>query len=235
MRWIIFLFLIIFNNFLFAKEWKSLKHFQNTTQKQTLSASNWLKKDRLKNTITWQKANDYNLINNLSEEYTSIEQRSHFYYWLFSELDKKGHEVLWVKMAHFISKKMHLLEVFPYSMFSKKTIKIYANQGSETVFIMAFSRLKKLYLNQEVLTGNIALNWDKSILKEEQFNWINSVYITMDPKSLKTLERIAKGKFLYGLLVPKAIRFKNELFDDQSRYNYAVDVLKPYCKNRYKS
>lgn len=235
MRWIILFSITIFNTTVWAKEWKSLKHFQKETQKKALSSSDWLKKDRLKNTLTWQNANHYNLNNTLSKEYINIVQRRDFYFWLYTELEKKGHDILWVKMAHFISKKMYLLEVFPYSIFSKKNIKGYANQGSETVFNNVFSALKALYINPDILTGNEALDWDISILRQEQFIWIDSIYKTIDTKSLKTLERIAKGKFLYGLVVPKPVRFNGKLLDAQSRYDYALEVLKPYCKNRYKS
>lgn len=129
---------------------------------------------------------------------------------------------------------MHLVEVFPYSLLSKKTIKHYTNAGSDTVFNNAFIELHELYLSQDVLQGNEANLWDKKILKEEQYFWIDSVYKTIDTKSLKTLERIVKGKFLYGLALPKSIRFKGQPAKAESRYNYALEILKPYCQNRHK-
>ncbi len=73
-----------------------------------------------------------------------------------------------------------------------------------------------------------------TIQKKEQYKWIDSIYKTMDAKNLKTLERIAKGNFLYSVFVPKAIRFKGDLSKAEMRYNYAIEVLKPYCENRYK-
>ncbi|TGV04555.1 Insecticidal toxin complex protein [Flavivirga rizhaonensis] len=234
MRWIIFFFILISNNVLFAKEWKSLKVYQRETQQKFLSPSDWLKCDRTKNTLVWQRANIYNLSHNLPEEYVNIKQRRDFYKWLFNELNKKEHEVIWVKMAYFISKKMHLVEVFPYSIFSKRTIKVYAKQGSKTVFNNVFIELQKLYNSQVILKTGKAIGWDKTILKKEQYEWIDGIYKTMDAKNLKTLERIAKGKFLYGLLVPKIIRFKGNLSEAEIRYNYAIEVLKPYCENRYK-
>lgn len=221
----------ILNNTLYAKEWHDLKAFQKVTHKEVLSPSDWLKHDRTKNTLVWQQANIFNLQNNLPQEYINIVQRKDFYKWLNTELHNKGHEVVWVTMAHFISKKMHLMEVFPYSIFSKKKIKTYAIEGSETVFNNAFAELNKIYNSQSILKAEKAIEWDKSILKKEQYIWINSIYKKMDAKSLKTLERIAKGKFLYGLLVPKSIRFKGELSNAESRYQYAINKLKPYCEN----
>lgn len=235
MKWFVYFLILGFSSTLYAKEWKSLKIYQKTTHKETLSSSGWLKSDRVQNTLIWQKANTYNLKNKLSQEYEGIVQRRDFYEWLYKEIEKKGHEVIWIKMAHFISKKMHLMEAFPYSIFSKKKTKTYAKLGSKTVFNNAFNELQKLYQSKDVLKSKEALAWDKAILKEEQYVWIDSVYKNMDAKSLKTLERIVKWKFLYGFAIPKSIRFKGQLANPKSRYNYALMVLKPYCQNRYKS
>ncbi|NMH86257.1 Insecticidal toxin complex protein [Flavivirga algicola] len=234
MRWIIYLFILIFYNTLSAKEWKSLRVYKKETQRESLSPSDWLKCDRTRNTLVWREANVFNLKNNLPQEYKSIVQRRDFYKWFINELNRKNHEVVWVKMAHFISKKMHLTEVFPYSIFSKKAIKAYARQGSETVFNNVFVELQKLYNSQAILKTEKALEWDKKILKREQYEWIEAIYKAMDSSSLKTLGRIAKGQFLYGIFVPKAIRFRGDLSKAEMRYNYAIEVLKPYCKNRYK-
>lgn len=137
-------------------------------------------------------------------------------------------------MAHFISKKIHLIEAFPYSIFTKKSIKIYANQGSETVFENAFNELQKLLDSQFILKEKSAIKWDKNILYKEQYQWIEGVYKTMDSNSLKTLERIAKRKYLYAIVVSKAIEFKGNLSIPEVRYIYALEILRPYCKNAYK-
>ncbi len=234
MRWIALFLILGLNSSLFAKEWKNLRVYQKETGQTSLPLSDWLKRDRRKHTIVWQNANAYNLKHNLPEAYQSIAQRRDFYKWFFKDLEAKGHEVVWVKMAHFISKKMNLMEVFPYCIFSRKPVKVYAREGSVTVFNNAFIELQKLYESSVLLKGEDALEWDKEILKKEQHNWIDSIYKTMNTKSLKTLKRIAGGTFLYGLLVPKGIRFKDDLSDARTRYIYAIEVLKPYCENRYK-
>ena len=216
-----------------AKEWKSLNAYHKSTKNQQLPPSDWLKSDRVKNTIVWQKANKYNLQNNLSKEYRNIVERRDFYKWLYTALGKKGHEVVWVQMAHYISKKLHLIEAFPHALLTRQKIKTYANLGSVTVFKNAFPELKTMYNSDGILKGKDADVWDETILKLEQFNWIANIYETMDEKSLHTLVRIAKGKCLYALVVPKAIRFKGELSNAKSRYNYALEMLKPYCENRY--
>ena len=142
MRWIIILAFFVFNNSISAKEWRNLEAYQKITQKQNLSPSDWLKSDRLKNTQVWQQANQYNLNHNLPNQYTKIKQRKAFYKWLYLELDKKGHEVVWVKMAHYISTKLRKMESFPYAIFTSKKILKYANMGSKLVFNKCFCRVK---------------------------------------------------------------------------------------------
>lgn len=234
MRFKLLFLIILVHSSLFAKEWNSLSVYQSTTGNTELSVSDWLRKDRVRNTAKWQNANRHNLAHNLSNEYQTMVQRRDFYAWLYLELDKKGHDLAWIGMAYFISKKMHLMEVFPYAIFVRKKIKNHARQGSDAVFIEAFGELHKLFVSDKIYKDESALQKDKEILKKEQFVWIEDIYKNMDAKSLKTLSRIAKGKGLYGLLVPKPTRFKGDLSKAQSRYNYAVEILRPYCVARYK-
>ncbi len=234
MRFLVFIFLILYNHSLIAKEWKSIKQYQKLTQREKLSPSDWLKSDRIKNTVVWQNANRCNLKHNLYQEYLNIVQRRDFYKWLSSQFYKKGHEVVWVKMAHFISKKMHIMEVFPFSLFTKKEIKIYAKAGSETVFNKAFTDLQLLYHSSKIIKDEDATVWDNRILYKEQYIWVNRIYKKINPKSLKTLERIAKRKFLYAFVVPRVVQFKGDLSNPEARFNYAIKILKPYCEKAYK-
>ncbi|MEP3836086.1 MAG: Insecticidal toxin complex protein [Algibacter sp.] len=234
-RWSFLLLLVILNTSAYAKEWKNLKTYQKATNQNTITASHWLKTDRVNNTLVWQNANVYNLKHNGFQEYENIQQRRDFYKWLYTLLDKKGHEVNWVQMAHYISEKMRLFDAFPYTLFFNKDIKQYVYLGNKTVFNNAFPKLRALHKSPIILKGKDAENWDCDILKEEQYNWIQEVYKVMDIKSLKTLKRIAKGQGLYSLVVPKSVRFTGELANPEDRYHYAIKVLKPYCKNRYKS
>ncbi len=234
MRWILtLLILFIFNNSVSAKEWRSLNTYQKITQKQNLSPSDWLKSDRIKNTLIWQNANKYNLINNLPQEYTKIKERRDFYKWMYNVLSKKGHEMVWIKMAHYISIKLRKMESLPFSIFSSKKILEHANTGSEIVFNNAFLELSVVYKSDKIYKGGRAEKWDKDILYKEQYKWIDDIYKKMDERSLKKLHRIAKGRFLYGLVVPRAIRFKGNLSNAETRYNYAFNTLREYCLNRY--
>ncbi|WP_452227113.1 Insecticidal toxin complex protein [Lacinutrix cladophorae] len=216
-----------------SKEWKSIQQYQKVSNKENLSKKDWLCSDRKQNTIVWQHANSFNLQNNFPEEYQTIQQRRDFYRWYYSKIENLGHEVVWPKMAYFISNKLRLTKMFPYTIFTKKSIKIYSYQGSETVFNSAFLDMKALFISDEILKGKKALLWDQAILYKEQHKWIAPIYQSMDANSLKTIERMAKGKGFYSLLLAKEIRFEGDITLASERYNYGLDILRDYCKKHY--
>lgn len=234
MRIILFVLAFSFSFTIQAKEWKTLKHYQKLTQKAELSPSDWLTSDRINNTSVWKNANNYNLNNNMPNEYQSIKQRRDFYIWIDHEFEKIGHQVIWPKMALYISRKLRLLEKFPHVMFISKSVNEYVHQGSEMIFIDAFERLKELYCSKDILKNNDAIQWDKNMMHDEQFIWLESIYKKIDKKSIKKIERMAGGKFLYALVVPKAIRFEDDISNPEDRYQYALNVFRPYCINHFK-
>lgn len=226
-----FLWILFLPYTIVAKEWKCLKEFQKETNKATLPPQDWLKSDRKHKTAVWMNANQYNLINNRPQEYTTFKQRKDFFDWIDSELKAKGHEVVWPSMAYFICNKLRLLECFPYQMLTNKKMKLYAKQGSEVVFSNSFNALKELYLSPTILKAQDAKEWDKMILHDEQYIWIDAVYQTMDERSIKHIEQIAKGKSFYSMFVPKAIRFEGDISNAQDRYDFALHKLRYYCKS----
>ncbi|WP_194767956.1 Insecticidal toxin complex protein [Tamlana sp. I1] len=233
MRFVFCVGFLLFSVFGYAMEWPSLNAFKKANGHGVLSASDWLKSDRKHNTIVWQHANVYNLEHNRPLEYKTIKQRRDFYMWYYTAMDNKGCEVVWPKMAHFISNKLQLIYAFPYSLFTTKSVKSYAYKGSETVFSHAFKRLKDLYVNNRVLKGAEALKWDEVMVHKEQYFWLQEIYEGIDENTLHTIERMAKGKGFYKLLVPKEIRFKTDITSTENRYDYALHVLRAYCKNHY--
>ena len=217
-----------------AKEYKSLRQYQKATHNSTLSPSDWLYSDRRHNTLVWQQANVFNLANNRPKEYRTIAERRDFYAWIDHEFQKMGHEVNWQKMAYFVSSKMRLVQIFPHCVFAFNKVKLYAYQGSEVVFNNAFEKLISLFNSKEILKGNEALKWDEMILHFEQFIWVESVYKSIDDRSLKQIRRMTSGKFWYALAVPKKLRFENDISKPEERYRYGLTILRPYCINHLK-
>ncbi|MGJ5641239.1 Insecticidal toxin complex protein [Formosa sp. S-31] len=213
----------------YAKEWQSLKAYQKATKQEHLAQGDWLKRDRIQNNGLYNNANRYNLLHNCPEEYPTVKQRYYFYNWLQGELHDKKVDVNWVKMARFISKKLSYVSAFPYKWFVRKSTIYYSNLGSEVAFSKAFGYLNALYSRSEVPDSETCLKWDLAMLEREQYNWVESVYQKMDESSLKQIERIAKGKSVYRLFIPKALEFKGNLSNPDDRYNYALETLLPYC------
>lgn len=212
----------------YSKEYACLKGYQNETGKTELKPSDWLKKDRKQNTTVWQQANLYNLTHHLPEEYKTIKQRRDFYEWYMKAIYEKGQAVLWPTMSHFISKKLALTKSFPYSVFIRKEVKDYAYLGSESVFNSSFGYLDALMHQPDALTKEEALKWDKTILHKEQYEWLQSIYDEIDGETLKVIDKMAKGKGFYRLMVSKAIRFEGNISQDEDRYQYALYTLRPY-------
>lgn len=225
------LLLFFFSLTIHASEWRSICAYQKATQQKELSPSDWLASDRRQNSITWQNANAYNLTHNLPNEYANMKQRRDFYKWFDAQIKAKGHEVVWPSMAYYVSSKLKLVKTFPLSLLARKQVKHYASLGGETVFNNAFEILKKLYASNKVLKADAALKWDELIIYKEQYVWIEGIYKMMDERSLNQIKRMAKGKFLYGLAIPKVIRFKGDITNAQDRYAYAFESLRRYCKD----
>lgn len=233
MKFNLFLLVVFISGFCFSSEWSSLKTYQKATGNLKLTKKDWLKSDRRKNTQVWQDANVFNLNNLQAIEYQTIAQRRDFYKWYYLAISKKGHTVVWPKMAHYISKKLKLINTFPFCIFTRKTVKNYAYLGSETVFNAAFKKLKDLYFQDAILTHQDAEDWDLDILYSEQYMWLQTVYSQIDARTLKTLSKMAKGVCFYTLMVPKEIEFEGHLEIEKDRFKYAKDKLKPYCKRHY--
>jgi len=218
----------------YAKEWKSLRQYQKETHNVTLSPSDWLASDRKHNTLVWQHANAFNLSHERPQEYQTIKERRDFYLWVNHEFQSNGHEVYWQTMAYFITSKMRLTETFPHCVLTPQKIKRYARQGSEVVFNNAFEKLNIVFNSDSILIGEEALKWDETMLHLEQHVWVESIYINIDAKSLKQIRRMTTGKFWYALAVPNELRFKNDISNPEDRYQYGLQILRPYCINHSK-
>ncbi|HAB28355.1 MAG: Insecticidal toxin complex protein [Xanthomarina sp.] len=216
-----------------SKEWNCLKTYQSQTGNTELQASDWLRKDRKNNTLVWQQANVYNLKHNLSSEYQTIKQRTDFYLWLNKALNEKKMDVVWPKMAHFISNKLEKIKSFPFSIFTGNEVKHYAEKGSETVFMKAFETVRELYFSDSVLQSDEALTWDENIIYQEQYVWLDEIYKEVDARTLKTIDKMAKGKCIYTFMVPKEVAFTGDLSNKENRYDYALNTLRVYCKTEY--
>jgi hypothetical protein len=227
-------FLIFINSLgSFSQEWKRLKTYQKETGNLILKEGYWLKKDRKNQTKVWENANRFNLENDAYLKYKTIQQIRDFYLFIKIELDNKGDEIKWVHAAYIIANELSKTEIsfIRFTIVRNNEVIEFAQEGSQKVFEYSFPKLKELYFSKEPLKGNEAKNWDKNQAIIEQCEILDPLYKKLSIKALKKLENMAKGKGIYNLGVIKDIRYDGDINNCNTRYNYSMNKLIPFCNS----
>ncbi|MDA3890858.1 MAG: hypothetical protein PF517_04250 [Salinivirgaceae bacterium] len=231
------LILIVFMLTISAQEWKNLKTYQKATSNNELIEGNWLQKDRKQQSEKWQQACKYNIANeNGFQKYHSIKQIRDFYLFFDAERRIQGHEVKWGGIAAIAANQLCLLENDFIRIFivHNKEIVNFAHEGSEKVFKYAFPRLKKVFFSPTAITGEDALKWDVNHGMIEQCEILTPIYANLSQKSLNRLEKMAKGKGIYTIGVPKKLKYKGEINDCQARFEHGMTKLVHYCQSKHR-
>jgi hypothetical protein len=229
---VLFLFLFSFGfNLGTTQEWKNLKAYQKESGNLNLKEGNWLKKDRKQNTLIWQNANSYNL--NLEKgnlKYKSISEIRDFYSWFDTEIRKQGHEVNGVGVAAVAASQLSKLDngFIRFFIVRNKEIVDFINDGSFVVFEFSFPLLQDLYNSDDLLKGEEAKNWSLKTGLQEQCEILEPLYNKLSDKALFRLSKMAKGKGIFKLGIPKALRFEGAINNCENRFNHAVNKLLPY-------
>lgn len=234
---IVFILLVYFfcSNFCcYAQEWKSLKVYKKETDQDNLANGNWLKKDRKRNTRVWQAANAFNISNKQANlKYTNIHQIRDFYRWFDEDRKEKKHETNWVGIAAIAADNLSKLDNVFVKIFvtNNKEIQAFAKNGSRKVFDFAIPELKKIYGLENPIVGNEAEKWDYKYGKIEQCDILSSIYNNLSEKAINKLQKMAEGRGVYSLVIPKELRYKGNLKSCETRYEYSVSkLLKFYLK-----
>jgi len=222
-------------DFLFAQELKNLKSYQNETGNAVLQEGFWLKKDRRKQNKVWRKANLYNLSTKDGHlKYKTISQIRDFYIWFDYEREVQGHEIKWIGIASIAAGQLSKLDfaLIRFVFVRNKEIVKFANEGSKKVFEFAFPLLKQVYFSTDKIRGKDADNWSLEYGIDEQCLILDPLYKKLSKKSLLKLDRMAKGKGIFKLGVPKELRFIGNIDDYQDRFKHGINKLLPfYLKN----
>lgn len=210
-----------------AKEYPTQKELEATYRDKELNRRHWAKANRENGDLIWQEACAFNFSYATGfAEYQTFDQREDFYEWLSGELRKKGHEVKWVDMALEVMDRLE-------SVASKDDLLgLNANLANKLVFDSTFARLQELYKMPEPLQGAKAKEWDEKMIAFEQEEIIQVVYNRMDIVTLEKADRMAKGKGLYALCVPKNLRFEGDLRKPADRIQFANTKLLPYVAEK---
>jgi len=233
---IIFTSLFLYSTtYLFAQEWKNLKSYQSETGNLLLKEGCWLKKDRKKQNKVWVKANIYNLSTEDGYlKYKTISQIKDFYLWFDFEREVQGHEIKWIGIASIAAGQLSKLD-FAFIRFfivrNKEVVK-FANEGSKKVFEFAFPLLKQIYFSDVRIKGKDADNWTIEYGMKEQCIILEPLYKNLSKKSLQRLDKMAQGKGVFKLGVPKGLRYVGKIEDCHDRFKHGIYKLLPlYLKN----
>ncbi|RLD27472.1 MAG: hypothetical protein DRI54_01035 [Bacteroidetes bacterium] len=227
---ILSLFLILLNsNFVFSQEWKNYKTYKKETGYSILQDGNWLKKDRKKQKEVWQQANLFNLAEiNGNLKYQTTSQIRDFYLWFDAERKRQGHEIVGVGVAAIVADQLSKLDNGFIRVFivGNKEVEKFANEGSEIVFEFAFPLLKEVYFSKKLIKGEEAINWSLINGEIEQCQILEPLYNNLSPKAIKKLSKMAKGKGIYSLGVPKSLRYEGNIEDCQARFEHAIKCFR---------
>ena len=232
---IILVFFIVINS-LKAQEWKSLRVYKKETGNNILLDGCWLKKDRKKNTDVWGKANVFNLSQKQGNlKYTSISEIRDFYKWFDAVRIKQGHEINGVGVASIAASQLSHIDngLICFFIVRNKEIVNFANVGSQKVFEFAFPLLNKVYFSEILITRENASSWDIKNGSFEQCTVLEPLYNKLSNKALHRLERMAKGKGIFNLAVPKELKYEGEIDNCQARFLHGKNkILSYYLKNK---
>ena len=222
-------------NHAFSQEWNSLRSYQKETGFNLLQEGCWLKGDRKQQTLVWKQANLFNLsIENGNQKYQSISQIRDFYIWFDAERKKQGHEILGVGIAAIAAKQLSKLDSGFIRFFVVRNHEVveFANKGSHKVFEFGFPLMKDVYFLDELITGKNAKNWSLKYGKIEQCEILEPLYKQLSTKALSRLEKMARGKGIFNLGVPKRLKYVGNIEDCQTRFEHGLYKLKPYYLQR---
>ncbi len=109
----------------------------------------------------------------------------------------------------------------------------FANEGSHRVFEFGFPLMKDVYFSDELITGKNAENWSLKYGKIEQCDILDPLYKQLSTKAISRLQKMAKGKGIFNLAVPKRLKFVGDIEDCQTRFEHGLYKLKPYYLQRF--
>lgn len=225
-----FVFILCFQ-LTYSQEWRNLRQYKKATGVDTLTKGAWLKKDRRKNTETWQQANVYNLsIDNGDLNYKSIRQIRDFYLWFDAERKQQGHDIHMVGIVAIVAGQLANFDSYFIRTFlvRNKEVVWFGNEGSKQVLAYAFPLLKDVYFSKDLLKGQDARDWDLNYIKIEQCDIVEPLYKQLSPKALKKLERIAKGKGLFTFGIKNELKYEGDITNCTSRHQHAFSRIQPY-------
>jgi len=149
--------------------------------------------------------------------------------WFDLEIKKQGHEIQAVGVASVAAWQLSKLDnVLIRFFFRNKELVNFANEGSKKVFEFAFPLMQDVYFSDKIFTGEEARNWGIKNGRIEQCEILEPLYENLSLKSIQKLERMAKGKGIFCLGVPKELKYKGSIKDCTTRFEHGLYTILPF-------
>ena len=223
-------------NLLHAQEWKHKKHYRNEKGSDTLASGCWLRKDRKKKTDTWCAANEYNMEADSGYKcYRTFAQKRDFYKWFDGYRRNAGHEVKWAGVAYLITKRLIVVDnrfVRSVVIADKEFIK-FVQQSNALILKNIYPNMQQLYEKDKPLKGKDAKHWDSVTIYKEQCKVVDTLYARQPARVLRKFNRMAAGKGVYALFVPKKMRMKGDIKSCKVRCDYGLHTMSAYYEDKY--
>lgn len=216
---------------LLSQEWPTLKSYKKDTGFEMLQDGCWLKNDRTRQSSTWNRANKFNISKPRgNHKYRTIGQIRDFYLWFDVQRKYQGHDIKSAGIAAIAIGQLALLEVDFVRILLVRNNEVidFANKGAMLVFEFAFPLMCDVHNSKQLIQGEDALAWDLINGEAEQCLILEPLYKELSLKALHKLNRMAKGKGIYHLGVPKRLKFEGKLMDCQARFDHAKNKLYPF-------
>lgn len=220
----------------YGREWKSLRQYNKEHNSSTLAEGHWLKKDRKKDTHAWHAANKYNLLRKDGySEYSTFSQKRDFYKWLDDTRFAKGHEVKWAGNAYIITKQLVALDYWPVRVFviHDKKFMQFVRKSNALILKNIYPDMRDIYTMKKPLTGNNACHWDSVVIYKEQCEVLDTLYDKQPERVLKRFNRMAAGKGIYTLVVPRKMRMKGDIRDCKTRCSYGLHTMSVFYDHNH--
>ena len=107
----------------------------------------------------------------------------------------------------------------------------FANEGNKAIFDDVFPKLRE-NMNGSPKVGLTAVNWDRRILYNEQYNVVEPIYqkwIGHNANLKPILQNMASGSFPASVL-QMPIKFSGDITNPLHRYQHGLNVVVPFAK-----
>ena len=178
--------------------------------------------------IIWLQIVDINAI-------PPLRKKKDFYRWFDGYRRNAGHEVKWAGSAYLITKRLVVMDnwfIRTVVVADKDFVK-FVQQSNALILKNIYPNLQQVYELAKPLKGTEAVYWDSVTIYKEQCKVVDTLYAKQPARVLRKFNRMAAGKGIYALFVPKKMRMKGDIKSCRVRCDYGLHTITQYYEEKY--